>query len=197
MLCFVFMPRRLCSAQSDCLVLLLCAGKFVLAVLEWMRSNATPSSRMTSGPLTTSERVSVCIVLNLMGFFLILTKQSQISHVLRFLFQQLLLCLISASPSYHPLPIPLWIWFFSAEAHGLFPSPKPLSRLIWYTCSPYAPHSYLLNIMLLNTEQTSRAHDAQNLQNNHLHMSFAAPEISNMDVSETFFTLSLYCMVFC
>lgn len=56
------------QALLTVLVLLLCAGRFVWAVLEWMRSNATLSSRTTSGPLTTSERVSVCMFLNLVYF---------------------------------------------------------------------------------------------------------------------------------
>lgn len=49
------------QALLTVLVLLLCAGRFVWAALEWMRSNATLSSRTTSGPLRTSERVSVCV----------------------------------------------------------------------------------------------------------------------------------------
>lgn len=129
------------EALLTVLVLLLCAGRFVWAALEWMRSNATRSSRTTSGPLTTSERVSVCMFLNLVyvlkcrcrfphfPLFPPVTCSFPPSHCHSSVF---------ACTSYHVRPIPLQICFFSALVHSLFPSPEPLSLHIWYTCSPYA-----------------------------------------------------------
>lgn len=45
------------------LIFSLCSGKFVWDAMEWMTSSATLFSRTTSGPSTTSEKVSVYMVL--------------------------------------------------------------------------------------------------------------------------------------
>lgn len=46
------------------LIVSLCSGKFVWDAMEWMTSSATLFSRTTNGPSTTSERVSLSMLLN-------------------------------------------------------------------------------------------------------------------------------------
>lgn len=49
------------EALLTVLVLSLYTGRFAWAAPEWMRSSAIHSSRTTSGPLTTYEKVIVCV----------------------------------------------------------------------------------------------------------------------------------------
>ena len=66
---------RVPAEEARLTVLVLCAGRFDWAAPEWMRSSATRSSRTTSGPLTTSERVSVYMCMCLKLVYLLIPTQ--------------------------------------------------------------------------------------------------------------------------
>lgn len=53
------------------LIFSLCSGKFGWDAMEWMTSSGTRFSRTTSGPSTSSERVSVCASFKPCGVFMV------------------------------------------------------------------------------------------------------------------------------